>query len=174
VPTIGTSPLAWNRVAAANAPRSQAEDARFYLALNGALNDAAVATWRAKRANTAPRPISMIRYLAFNGKLPLVPGLTKLDHGRVLVLSGGKWLPGASWSPPAPTPASPGYAAEGSAFAYAANEVLTAFVGRSFSRRAEAASEAGLARGIDLPIDLGAGRKIGVAAGKAALRQMPG
>ena len=183
--TIGTSPIAWNRIASGAAPRSVTEDARLYLALNGALNDAAVAAWRAKREYVAPRPISMIRYLAFSGQssdpkkpsfsrdgLPLVPGLTKLDHGRVLVLSGGKWVPGASWSPPAPTPASPGYAAEGSAFAYAANEVLTSLLGRSFSRQAQSASEAGLARGIDLPGDIAAGRVIGVSAGKLAVVQL--
>ena len=49
------------------------------LALNGALNDAAVAAYGAKRRYQTPRPISMIRYLAFNGQLPLVAGLTRRD-----------------------------------------------------------------------------------------------
>ena len=185
VPATATSPLAWNRVAAAAAPRSQAQSVSLYLALNGALNDAAVAAWRAKRAYQAPRPISMIRYLAFAGQssdpkgasysrdgLPLVPGLTKLDHGRVMVLSGGRWVPGAEWTPPAPTPASPGYASEGSAFAYAANEVLTSLLGRSFAARAQSASAAGLARGIDVPIDIAAGKAIGERAGRLALATM--
>jgi hypothetical protein len=171
VPTVGTSPLAWNRIAAAAAPRATPQ---LYLALNGALNDAAVAAWRAKRRYLAPRPISMIRYLAFNRQLPLVPGLTKLDHGNVLVLEGGKWVSGSSWTPPAQTPASPGYASEGSAFAYAANEVLSGLLGRSFAKEAQAASAAGLARGIDLPVDVSAGRRIGILAGKAALRRMRG
>jgi hypothetical protein len=101
-----------------------------------------------------------------------VAGLTKLDHGRVLVLSGGKWIPGASWSPPARTPASPGYASEGAAFAYAANEVLSALLGRSFAQEARAAGEAGLARGIDLPVDVVGGRSIGVAAGRLAVARV--
>jgi hypothetical protein len=169
VPTVGTSPIAWNRIAATAAPHATPQ---LFLALNGALNDAAVATWRAKRRYLAPRPISMIRYLAFNHQLPLVPGLTKLDHGNVLVLERGKWVPGSSWSPPAATPASPGYASEGSAFAYAANEVLTGLLGRPFGNEAQAAGAAGLARGIDLPVDVSAGRRIGISAGKAALRRM--
>ena len=169
VPTVGTSPIAWNSIAAAAAPRSTPQ---LYLALNGALNDAAVAAWRAKRLYLAPRPISMIRYLAFNHQLPIVAGLTKLDHGNVLVLENGKWVPGSSWSPPASTPASPGYASEGSAFAYAANEVLSALLGRSFDKEARTASAAGLARGIDLPVDVSAGRRIGILAGEAALERM--
>ena len=120
-----------------------ARDVRLDLALNGALNDAAVSAWGAKRAYQSPRPISMIRYLAFNDQLPLVPGLIKRVGGQQLVLRAGRWVPGARWSPLAPTPPSPGWASGDSAFAYAANEVLTAFTGRSFAGPAALAATQG-------------------------------
>ena len=75
--TVDTSPLAWNRIAAAAATGNLAQDLRLYRTLNGALNDAAVSAWAAKREYQAPRPISMIRYLAFNGQLPIVARVSK-------------------------------------------------------------------------------------------------
>ncbi len=115
----------------AGAAARLAHDVRLDLALNAALNDAAVSAWGAKRTYRSPRPISMIRYLAFNDQLPLVAGLIKHVGGQQLVLRNGRWVPGARWSPLAPTPPSPGWASGDSAFAYAADEVLTAFTGRS-------------------------------------------
>ncbi|MBM3677358.1 MAG: phosphatase PAP2 family protein, partial [Actinobacteria bacterium] len=66
-------------------------DVRMYLALNGALHDAAIAAGGAKRRYDSARPISMIRYLAGRGQssdrslpsfdpdgLPLVPGLVEV------------------------------------------------------------------------------------------------
>lgn len=66
-------------------------DVRLYLALNGAVHDAAIAAWGIKREYNAVRPISMIRYLAGQGQstdpsgpsysregLPLVPGLIEV------------------------------------------------------------------------------------------------
>ena len=90
-------------------------------------------------------------------------------HGRTLVRSHGRWIPGARWTPLASTPASPGWVSEQSAFAFAANEVLTALSGRSFEREATRASGAALANGIETPADELAGRKLGVAIGKQAL-----
>lgn len=52
-------------------------DVKLYFALNGALHDAAVAAWGAKRHYDTARPISMIRYLGERGELPLVPGLVE-------------------------------------------------------------------------------------------------
>jgi hypothetical protein len=168
------SPLSWNVLATKEATANAARDVRLYLGLNAVLNDAAVATWGAKRADVAPRPISMIRYLAFQGQssdrkqadysadgLPLVPGLVELRDGKVEVLSQGRWIDGASWSPPVPTPPSPGGVAEGSAFAYAASRVLTALTGRPFASEAQQAAAAPLAAGIDVPSDVKAGRRIG-------------
>ena len=59
----------------------------------------------------------------------------------------GRWVLGAGWTPPAATPASPGWVSERSAFSYAAAAVL----GRSFERQARAvepgsASQAGSRR----------------------------
>jgi hypothetical protein len=66
-------------------------DVKTYLALNGALHDAAVSTWGTKRFYDSARPISMIRLLGGNGQssdpdgpaydvagLPLVPGLIEV------------------------------------------------------------------------------------------------
>ncbi len=66
-------------------------DVKLYLALNGALHDAAVTAWGAKAHFDSVRPISMIRYLGGNGQssdprgpsydpdgLPLAPGLVEV------------------------------------------------------------------------------------------------
>ncbi len=66
-------------------------DARLYLALNGALHDAAIAAWSLKAEHDSSRPISLIRHLGGLGQssdpalpsfdqggLPLVPGLVEL------------------------------------------------------------------------------------------------
>jgi len=74
-PTL--DPLAW--------------DVHLYLALDGAVHDAAIAAWELKRVQLAARPITLIRYMAGRGQssdpaapsydpggLPLVPGLIEL------------------------------------------------------------------------------------------------
>jgi len=66
-------------------------DVKLYLALNGAVHDAAIAAWGLKGDYDGTRPISMIRYMAGKGQssdpglasysregLPLVPGLIEL------------------------------------------------------------------------------------------------
>jgi hypothetical protein len=66
-------------------------DTKLYLALNGAVHDAAIAAWGLKGRYDGIRPISMIRYMASLGQssdphgpsynkdgLPLVPGLIEL------------------------------------------------------------------------------------------------
>jgi Na+-translocating ferredoxin:NAD+ oxidoreductase RnfD subunit len=196
---VASSPLDWNVRANTGAPLSLQRDVTLYLTLNGALNDAAVAAYGAKRAYQSPRPISMIRYLAFQGQssdpkapsynkegLPLVPGLVELitkrssapgepqaalakDVGQVAVLVQGRWVLGAGWTPPAPTPASPGWVSEGSAFSYAAARVLTALTGHSFTRQAEQLSQAGVAGGIETPPDVAAGRALGTNVAQRAL-----
>ena len=179
------SPLNWNSLAVREAPANLAKDVRLYLGLNGALNDAAVATWGAKRAYQPPRPISMIRYLAFQGQssdrkqahysadgLPLVPGLIELRGGKLEVLSAGHWMDGAAWSPPVATPASPGGVAEGSAFAYAAGGVLGALTGHSHASQIREASTAPVAAGIDVPSDVTAGRTLGERVATLVLRRL--
>ena len=165
----GSSPADWN--ARANTVRNSSlqRDVKLYVALNGALNDAAIAAYGAKRKYQSPRPISMIRYLAFAGQLPLVPGLIELRNGKVEVRLQGRWVLGAGWTPPAPTPASPGWVSEASAFSYAAAAVQ----GRSFERQAERLSREGITGGIETPADVTAGRALGKAVGKRALAQAP-
>jgi Na+-translocating ferredoxin:NAD+ oxidoreductase RnfD subunit len=163
----GSSPADWNARANAVRDSSLQRDLKRYVALNGALNDAAIATYGAKRKYQSPRPISMIRYLAFAGQLPLVPGLIELRNGKVEVRLQGRWVLGAGWTPPAPTPASPGWVSEASAFSYAAATVL----GRSFDQQAERLSREGIAGGIETPADVTAGRALGRAVGKRALAQ---
>jgi Na+-translocating ferredoxin:NAD+ oxidoreductase RnfD subunit len=177
------SPTTWNELARASGNPGQ--DVRLYLGLNAALNDAAVATWGAKRAYPSPRPISMIRYLAFQGQssdrkqpdysaegLPLVPGLVELRDGKVEVLSQGQWIAGAAWTPPVATPPSPGAVAEGSAFAFAAGRVLTALTGHSYASQIHQASAAPVADGIDVPADVRAGRTIGERVAALVLRKL--
>jgi len=66
-------------------------DAHAYLALNGALHDAAIAAWELKRIYVSSRPISLIRYMAEHGQrsdpngpaydpqgLPLIDGLIEV------------------------------------------------------------------------------------------------
>jgi hypothetical protein len=83
-------------------------DVKLYVALNGALHDAAIAAWGAKGYYDYARPISMIRYMGGQGQssdpdgpsfhpegLPLKPGLvevvtaeTSTPGGRHEVLAG--------------------------------------------------------------------------------------
>lgn len=66
-------------------------DVRAYLALNGALHDAAIAAWELKRLYVTARPITLVRYMAERGQrsdasapsydpngLPLIDGLIEL------------------------------------------------------------------------------------------------
>jgi len=63
-------------IGGAGAPVDRLEwDVKLYLALNGALHDAAVVAWGTKRHYDYVRPISMIRYLGGRGELPSVDGL---------------------------------------------------------------------------------------------------
>ena len=70
-------------------------DVKLYLALNGAVHDAAIAAWGLKGHYDSVRPISMIRYLGGLGQssdpsgaaydpegLPLVPGLIEVVTAR--------------------------------------------------------------------------------------------
>jgi hypothetical protein len=66
-------------------------DVKLYLAMNGAVHDAAIAAWEQKRVHDSSRPISVVRHLATLGQssnpagpsyhpdgLPLVPGLIEV------------------------------------------------------------------------------------------------
>ena len=159
---VGSSPVDWNARARTS---SLASDVKLYFALNAALHDAAIAAYGAKRTYQAPRPISMIRYLSFENQLPLVPGLIESRNGQVAVRTRNGWVLGTRWTPNRPTPPSPGWVSDGSAFAAAAGAVL----GHAFARTVAQAERSGLAAGIDIPVDDDAGQKLGAVAGKNAL-----
>jgi Na+-translocating ferredoxin:NAD+ oxidoreductase RnfD subunit len=155
--TADSSPAAWNT----GLPSlGLALDIRLDLVLNRALNDAAVSAYAAKRQYDTPRPISMIRYLAFNNQLPIVSGLTRRAGNVTQVRLRGRWVRGDKWTPPAATPASPGYPSADAAFAAAAGFVLNRPVAYT-----------GVAGGIELPGDVAAGKRIGIATARAARRR---
>jgi hypothetical protein len=166
--SVDPSPVGWN-AALDGLPRADLRaDVEVDFALNAALNDTAVAAYGAKRKYQTPRPISMIRYLAFNGRLPIVSGLTRRAGKSIEVRVDGRWVRGDRWAPPAPTPASPGYPSAAAAFAAAAVDVL----GRSFAARAASAESIGVDRGTELPTDVSAGKRLGTAVAERVLARL--
>jgi hypothetical protein len=137
-------------------------DVDLDLRLNAALNDTAVSVYGAKREYETPRPISMIRYLAFNQQLPLVAGLTRRVGDTIEVRLRGRWVHGDRWTAPAPTPASPGYPSASAAYQAAAARVL------GTAPRADT----GVEQGIELPQDVAAGRAIGTAVARRVLARL--
>jgi hypothetical protein len=124
-------------------------DVKLYLALNGAVHDAAVAAWGLKGHYDTARPISIVRYLGARNLLPTVPGLVERRRGETFVRawagfpknpatqsSGVGWIRAVDWVPyqlpTFVTPAFAGYVSGHSTFSRAAAEVLTAFTGSSF------------------------------------------
>jgi hypothetical protein len=114
---------------------------KLYLALNGAVHDAAIAAWGAKGHYDSVRPISMIRYLGERGELPLQPGLVSLAADgqnaiRAWHPDGVGWIAAADWVPyQAPTfvtPSFAGYFSGHSTFSRAAAEVLAGFTGSEY------------------------------------------
>ena len=76
-------------------------DVKLYLALNGAVHDAAIATWGAKGFYDSARPISQIRYMGGKGQssdpsapsydaegLPLVPDLVEVASAESVAPGG--------------------------------------------------------------------------------------
>jgi uncharacterized membrane protein len=75
---------------------------------------------------------------------------------------------GDTWTPPALTPPSPDWPSSNAAFAFAAKVVLDAYGGVADGAAASAA-QLGVRAGTELPMDVTAGGKIGLAAGRLAL-----
>jgi hypothetical protein len=124
-------------------------DVKLYLALNGAVHDAAVAAWGLKGHYDSVRPISMIRHLGSRDLLPTAPGLVERRGGETYIrawagfpkdpatqASGVRWIRAVDWVPyqlpTFVTPAFAGYVSGHSTFSRAAAELLTAFTGSSF------------------------------------------
>jgi hypothetical protein len=156
---VDPSPAGWNAALDRLPHGDLRADVEIDVALNAALNDVAVSAYGAKRTYESPRPVSMIRYLAFNNRLPIVAGLTRRVGKTTQVRLGGRWVRGDRWTPATPTPASPGYPSSNAAFAAAAEAV----VGKAFSVQAARAARVGVEQGTELAADAEAGKKLGAA-----------
>jgi hypothetical protein len=99
------------------------EDAKMFLALTGALLDASIAAWDAKRAHDSVRPITAVREL-YRGRTVLAWG----GPGRgTRAIRGEDWLP---YQPPTVvTPPFAEYVSGHSTFSAAAAEVLASVTG---------------------------------------------
>jgi len=95
------------------------EDIRLFFALTGALLDAGIAGWDAKRTYDSVRPITAIRFL-FAGREVLAWG----GPGR-----GTRRIRGEDWQPYIATPPFPEYVSGHSTFSAAAAAVLARFTG---------------------------------------------
>ena len=115
---VGPHPALERRVGGAGDPLDPlAYDVLAYLALGGAMHDAAIAAWSVKRAYDYVRPVSAIRYMAGLGQstdtaaanyslhgLPLVPGMIEtVLPGDPLAGAGGRHvgkIKGRAWRGP--------------------------------------------------------------------------
>jgi hypothetical protein len=114
-------------------------DVKTYLALNGALHDAAITAWEIKRDTITARPISLVRYLAVTNNLPEIPGLIERRNGKFQIRSWNssfQWTDADTWVPyqlpTFVTPAFPGFVSGHSTFSRAAAEVMTDLTGSEF------------------------------------------
>jgi hypothetical protein len=120
-------------------------DVKTYLALNGALHDAAITAWEIKRDTITARPISLVRYLAVTNNLPEIPGLIERRNGKFQIRSwhpyspmdsNVNWADADTWIPyqlnTFVTPAFPGFVSGHSTFSRAAAEVMTDLTGSAF------------------------------------------
>ena len=123
-PTSETPAGHWNLFAQFVARRDGMtldQEVKMYFALNGALLDASIATWEAKRHYDYWRPISAIRYI-MSGKTITAWGGPGLD---AVSMPGEQWRPFQKDS--FPTPPFSEYTSGHSAFSAAAAEVLKRF-----------------------------------------------
>jgi hypothetical protein len=125
-PRSETPPGHWNALAHGISERDRHgidEDAKLYFALNGALLDAGIAAWEAKRYYDYVRPISAIRH-QYAGQMIEAWG----GYGRSVVA-----MPGEEWHPYQEltfvTPPFAEYVSGHSTFSAAAAELLTLFTG---------------------------------------------
>jgi hypothetical protein len=95
------------------------EDVKLFFALTGALLDAGIACWDAKRTYDSVRPVSAVRFL-FAGRQVLAWG----GPGQ-----GRRRIRGEQWQPYIPTPPFAEYPSGHSTFSAAAAAVLARFTG---------------------------------------------
>lgn len=125
-PRTWTPPGHWNQLAQGLSMRDQHsldDDVKMYFALNGALHDAAIAAWDAKRRYDFVRPISAIRDLFFGQQIAAWGGPNQ----------GTQMIPGETWQPYQAldfvTPPFAEYVSGHSTFSRSSREVLLAFTG---------------------------------------------
>jgi hypothetical protein len=95
------------------------EDVRLFFALTGALLDAGIACWDAKRTYDSVRPVTAIRFLFAGREVPAWGG-----PGQ-----GTRPIRGEEWQPYIATPPFPEYVSGHSSFSAAAATVLARFTG---------------------------------------------
>jgi hypothetical protein len=125
-PKSWTPPGHWNQIAQGIAIRDRQtldESIRMFMALNGALLDASICCWEAKRLYDYVRPQSAIRH-KYSGRQ--VQAWIGPDQG-VGVIDGADWRPYQADG--FVTPPFPEYSSGHSTFSRAAREVLLAFTG---------------------------------------------
>jgi hypothetical protein len=101
------------------------DDVKMYFALTNAMLDASIATWDAKRTYDSVRPVTSIGFL-FNGKEIRAWG----GPGKGTVkMDGSQWIP---YQPrTSPTPPTPEYVSDQSAFSAAAALILERWTGNN-------------------------------------------
>ena len=125
-PGTSQSPGHWARFAqfvSASQDLDLDDDVKLFFALSSAMLDTSIAVWESKRFYDSERPITAIRTL-FGGKPIRAWGG---PNQGTRTIDGAKFLPYERAD--VVTPPSPEYAAEESAFAFAAAEVLRRFTG---------------------------------------------
>ena len=125
-PRSATPPGHWNLFAQMVSLRDGhgiERDARMFLALNGAMMDAAIATWDAKATYDFIRPVTAIHFL-YRGQT--IDGWRGPDRG-IGPIEGTEWRP--YQDPTFVTPAFAEYPSGHSAFSAAGAEVLRRFTG---------------------------------------------
>jgi hypothetical protein len=121
-PGTDTPPGHWCRLAGEVSARDGHgldEDVRLFFALTGALLDAGVAAWDAKRVFDSVRPVTAVRFLFAGRQVPAWAG-----PGR-----GTRPIDGGDWQPYLPTPPFPEFPSGHSTFSAAAADVLARFTG---------------------------------------------
>jgi len=127
-PRTEAPPGHWNQLAHGVSLRDNhtvEQDVKMYFALNGALLDAGIATWEAKRAYDFIRPVTAIRWKYQNNKINSWGG----PNQGTQEISGANWRPYQNVT--FVTPPFPEFVSGHSTFSRAAAEVLTAFTGSS-------------------------------------------